>query len=157
LQIATIEAAEKVFAHYVMKPALAAEPGLPQLLALMESYLTYLETRIFRGGCFFAAVAGEYDDRPGRIRDRIAQSIRSWRDKLEAQIEMARSLGELNPETDARHLGYELRAIMQEANFSRMMEEEDPIIMSRKGLRRRLWDAATPQGRESLRFETVSA
>ena len=72
LQLATIEEAAGVFAAEVVGPALAAQPGRGQLLALCDAYLDYLRARTFPGGCFFASAALEMGSRPGPVRDRIA-------------------------------------------------------------------------------------
>src|SRR4029077_12239084 len=55
LQLATVEAADQIFQETVVQPALAAPPGLAQLVALCDAFFDYLERRTFPGGCFFAA------------------------------------------------------------------------------------------------------
>ena len=53
LQLATINAARENFIVEVVGPALAAtSPGRERLLALCEGYLSYVERRVFPGGCF---------------------------------------------------------------------------------------------------------
>src|SRR5664279_1354934 len=42
LQLATVDEAERIFRAEVIEPALAAAPGLGQLLALCEAYLDHL-------------------------------------------------------------------------------------------------------------------
>ena len=74
LQLATIDEAARVFYAEVVSPALAAEPGRRQLLALCDAYLAYLRRRTFPGGCFFAAAALEMGSRPGPVRDRIGRA-----------------------------------------------------------------------------------
>lgn len=73
LQLATIDAARESFVREVVSPALAATPpGRGRLLALCERFLSYVERRVFPGGCFFVVTAAELGSRPGRIRDRVA-------------------------------------------------------------------------------------
>src|SRR5215813_3242164 len=72
LQLATVEEAERIFDDEVVQPALAARPGLAQLAAVCEAYFSYVERRVFPGGCFFAVTALEMGTRPGPVRERVA-------------------------------------------------------------------------------------
>ena len=65
LQLATVEAADRIFQDVVVQPALAAPPGLARLVALCDAYFDYLQRGTFPGGCFFAAAALEMGTRPG--------------------------------------------------------------------------------------------
>ncbi len=151
LQIATIEAAEKVFGGAIVKPAETSPPGLCRLSAYLENDIRYLEDRVFPGGCFFAAAAAEYDDRPGRIRDRIALSIGKWRDLLTQQARIASENAELIPSVDPFQLVFELKAFIHEANFNhQLLHDEDVHVRARRGIRDRLWNAASEFGRRAL-------
>ncbi len=67
LQLATINAARENFIAEVVGPALAAtSAGRDRLLALCEGYLSYVERRVFPGGCFFVAASAEVGAQPGR-------------------------------------------------------------------------------------------
>lgn len=152
LQIAIIEAAERVFNASIVRPAKSASPGLCRLQTLLESYVDYLGNRVFPGGCFFSAVAAEYDDRPGRVRDRIADSMRAWRRLLEEQGTIAKSQDELLPDIEAAQLVFELKALTHEANFNRqLLDDEDVQGRARNGIRNQLWRAATDKGRAALK------
>ena len=72
LQLATVDEAERILQAEVVQPALAARPGLAQLAAVCEAYFSYVERRVFPGGCFFAATALEMGTRPGPVKDRVA-------------------------------------------------------------------------------------
>src|SRR3954453_18493590 len=71
LQLATIEEAGQVFQADVIEPALAAPAGLPQLVAVCDSFFEHLERGRFPGGCFFAGAALEMSARPGPVNERI--------------------------------------------------------------------------------------
>ena len=151
LQIATIEAAEKVFAESVIKPVRDKPEGWPRLAALLESFLKYAEGSVFPGGCFFAAVSAEYDTRPGRIRDRIAQSIGSWRELLEKEVRKGQESEAIDPSIEPAQLVFELRALLQEANYShQLLREEGMFDRARRAIRNRLLAAATDEGRGLL-------
>jgi AcrR family transcriptional regulator len=72
LQLATVQEAGRFLAEEVVRPALAAPPGLAQLVAVCEAFFDYLQRRTFPGGCFFAAAAPGMGTRPGRSRGRVA-------------------------------------------------------------------------------------
>ena len=83
LQLATITAARDSFVAEVVAPALAnAKPGQQRLVALCNGYLSYVERRIFPGGCFFVAAGAEMGARPGRVHDEVARVQQQWRDLL---------------------------------------------------------------------------
>ena len=104
LQIAIIDAAEKIFGHAVLVPACAHPSGLQRLRGFLENYIRYLTNGTFPGGCFFSAVAAEYDDRPGRVRERIALSMRKWTELLQTEGREARNAGELRDDVDEEQL-----------------------------------------------------
>ncbi len=72
LQLATVQWAGEVFVAEVIAPALRAPGGLRRLWRLCDGWLDYSKRRVFHGGCFFVSVAAEFDARPGRVRDEIA-------------------------------------------------------------------------------------
>ena len=83
LQLATINAARDSFLIEVVAPAFnTTEPGRQRLLALCEGYLSYVERRVFPGGCFFVSASAEVGGRPGRVHDEVARVQQQWRDLL---------------------------------------------------------------------------
>ena len=118
LQLAVVDAASEVFEAEVLGRAEGFERGLPRLLHLARAWLAYIEKSPLRGGCFFAAVAGEVDDRPGRVRDAVAGKTRRWVDLLEAEASAAVDAGDLEDDTDPAQVAFEIHAFVQEANWA---------------------------------------
>jgi hypothetical protein len=58
--------------------------------------LSYRERRVFPGGCFFSAVAAEFDTHAGLVRDRIVAMEESFIALLTADIDRAKELGRLS-------------------------------------------------------------
>lgn len=85
LQLATLDTAAKRFYDAVVAPAQEHGEGLPRLRAYCRGYLDYLEAGVFAGGCFWAAAATEFDDRPGPVRDAVRAGVVGWLDELERQ------------------------------------------------------------------------
>jgi AcrR family transcriptional regulator len=116
LQMATVRHAASLFVDEVIAPAREAPKGLPRVWALCERMVDYSERQVFPGGCFFAATSFEFNNKPGAVRDLIAENIRSWISYLEHAIEQAQAAGELDNSLSAAELAFELDAFAQQAN-----------------------------------------
>lgn len=151
LQLATIDAARAVFVTEVAEPSFSAERGLVRLEAMLESWLSYIERSVFRGGCFFFAVSAEMDDRPGAVRDLVAELTKSWLDAIEDEISQAQAAGQLNPQADVTLLAFQLHAFAQEANWSfRLHDDQQSFVRARAAIRQILMMAATTGGQQAL-------
>jgi AcrR family transcriptional regulator len=125
LQLATADAALDVFQQEVVAPAMAASPGTDRLRALMHGWVGYLERDVFSGGCFFAAASADIDSQPGPVRDRIAGIGRAAIDAISAEVEAAQHLAQLRVDVEARQLAFELHAYALEANWARLLLDDD--------------------------------
>ncbi len=125
LQLATADAALDVFEQVVVAPAMAASPGVDRLRALMHQWVGYLESDVFPGGCFFAAASADVDSQPGPVRDRIAGIGRAAIDAIAAEVEAAQQLGQLRADIDSRQLAFEVHAYALEANWARLLLDDD--------------------------------
>jgi AcrR family transcriptional regulator len=115
LQLATVDHAAEIFVREVIDPARSAPRGVARIWALLDGFLDYIEREVFVGGCFFATTSAEFKNRPGPVRDRIADRLSGWRSYLEHAVEQAQELGELDPAADARRIAFELNAYVQNA------------------------------------------
>lgn len=120
LQLAAVDAAANRFRVAVIEPASEAPEGGARLRAMADSYLAHLEGGSYSGGCFWAATAAEYDDRPGPVRDAIAAALDAWLGELERQ---ARIAGSPQP----GRFAFELYAVVMGAN-SRFRLTADPAV-----------------------------
>ncbi|MEU0481311.1 TetR/AcrR family transcriptional regulator [Streptosporangium sp. NPDC006013] len=144
LQIAVVRAAEEVFTREVVKPALRTAPGLPRLVELCRGWLDYSERRVFPGGCFFYAAGAEFDSRPGRIRDLLAQARRDWLSLYEQTIRDAQQLGQLDADVEPAQLAFEFDALATAANSAALLLDDALAYRrSRAGIRARLRALAT--------------
>ncbi|MCG8920557.1 TetR/AcrR family transcriptional regulator [Actinokineospora sp. PR83] len=125
LQLAAIEHAEKIFRAHVITPAATADPGLPRLVALLEHWLTYSKSRVFPGGCFFAAVTAEFDARRGRVHDAIRSGQQQWGRFLERLVTEAVEAGHLPADTDAAQLAFEVFALARGANTDAVLSDSE--------------------------------
>src|SRR3954467_5193937 len=112
LQLATVEEADRILDVEVVKPALAADPGLAQLAAGCEAFFSYVERRVFPGGCFFAATSLEMGSRPGPVRDRLAPVQADFTQLLRSFAATALEQHELPAGEDPDWLAFELHALL---------------------------------------------
>jgi AcrR family transcriptional regulator len=135
LQLATVAAAAEIFRRTVIAPALTAPAGLPRVRALVEGWLDYSESRVFPGGCFFAAATAEYRSRPGPVRDAVAANLVRWREFLAEAITRAIATGDLARRTDATQLAFEISALLDAANDSSLLfDSPEPYARARSAI-----------------------
>src|SRR5690242_19608012 len=118
LQLATIDAASERYIREIFTPALQHPRGFPRLMAICESWLSYMRRGVFPGGCFFAAASFEFDSRPGPVQERIRTLMDDWFAALERAIRMARDEGHIRADVDPSQLAFELNALFFGANFA---------------------------------------
>ena len=118
LQVATVEAARSIFIREVIRPSFQGRHGLFYLWHVCDTWLSYVESGVFRGGCFFAAVAAEFDSRPGPVRDRIAEIMKEWLATLRRAVADAQTAGELKSEVDPTQMAFEFNALELGANWA---------------------------------------
>ncbi|MBA2462230.1 MAG: TetR/AcrR family transcriptional regulator [Actinobacteria bacterium] len=115
LQLATVDHAAAIFVREVIDPGRSAPRGVARIWALLDGFLGYIEREVFAGGCFFATTSAEFKNRPGPVRDRIAEQLARWRAYLEHSVEQAQELGEITPTAEPRRVAFELNAFVQNA------------------------------------------
>lgn len=128
LQLDTLAAAREVFSSEVIEPALAHAEGLPQLRALCESFLSYVERHVFPGGCFFAALLGEFDAQPGPIHQEVAADHTAWLDAMVAAARVAQEQGELDPGANLDQLAFELDAALELGNYLYVLYRDPHVL-----------------------------
>ena len=139
LQLATIDAAQEIFEHEVVRPTLDYPEGVAQVLEFSEAYLSYLERRVFPGGCFFASVAAEVDSRDGPVTDKLRELMAGGIDALAGMIRDAQARGEVDAGADADQLAFEIDALLHGANAAfTLYRSDEPLERARQAIRARL-------------------
>jgi len=151
LQVATVEAARAIFIREVIGPAFETAQGLLRLWKLCDIWLGYVQSGVFRGGCFFAAAAAEFDGRPGPVRDRIAEIMKEWLATLRGAIIEAQNAGQLTKEVDATQLAFEFNSLELGANWAFQLHGDlKAFTRAREAIRERLSRYATSAGASLL-------
>jgi AcrR family transcriptional regulator len=139
LQLATVDHAAKLFVGEVIDPARGAPKGLARIWALCDHMIGYSERQVFPGGCFFAATSFEFNNRPGPVRDRIEEMIRSWLSYLEHAVEQAQAAGELDSNASAREVAFQLDAFAQASNAQYQLFRDPQVFdHARRAIQERL-------------------
>ena len=139
LQLATVDEAERIFTAEVIQPALSARPGLAQLTTVCEAFLSYVQRRVFPGGCFFAATALEMGTHPGPIKERVAAIQSGFTALLRTFAATALEQHELPAREDPDRLAFELHAILLGADTKFILNDDPAALdLARQVIRQRL-------------------
>ena len=139
LQLATVDEAERILTEEVVQPALAASPGLGQLAAACEAFFSYVERRVFPGGCFFAATALEMGARPGPVKERVAAIQSGFTALLRSFAATALEQHEISAREDPDRLAFELHAILLGADTKFVLNDDPAVLdLARQVVRLRL-------------------
>jgi hypothetical protein len=142
-----VEAARDVFVREVIRPAFEAPKGLGRLWGLCDVWLGYVRREVFRGGCFFAAAAAEFDGRPGAVRDRVAAIMKEWLAVLGRSVAEAQAEGQLDRAADPAQLAFELNALEMGANWAYQLHgDRQAFARGREAMLERLRRLATAEG-----------
>jgi AcrR family transcriptional regulator len=139
LQLATVEEAGRIFADEVVQPALAAPPGLAQLVAVCEAFFDHLQRRTFPGGCFFAGAALEMGTRPGPVKEAVAAFQAGFADLLRGFAATAIEQHELPAGEDPGQLAFELNGVILAADANFVLHDDPAVLgLARQVVHRRL-------------------
>jgi AcrR family transcriptional regulator len=111
LQISVIREYHERFAEEVFQPAIREPRGLPRLRALFDRWIRRVSVEI-DSGCIYISGAVEFDDRPGPVRDALAEMVRTWHGTLEKAIRLAVDEGHLRADTDPHQMLFEIHGLI---------------------------------------------
>ena len=124
LQLATIDTANEIYAREVLSFAEGPGSARSRLQALCDAQLSYTERRVFAGGCFFVSSMPEFRARPGRVRDRLGESLEDWLGFIVNLVEVAVREGSLPADTNATQLTFELTAVLEYADLLFVLQDD---------------------------------
>jgi len=123
LQISVIREYHRRFEEEVFFPSMAEPRGLPRLRKLFERWVRRVSVEL-DSGCIYISGAVEFDDRPGPVRDALADMVQAWQAALERAIDLAVDEGHLRADTDPLQLLFEthglILALHHDARFLRL-------------------------------------
>jgi AcrR family transcriptional regulator len=111
LQLDLLEDIVSRYTASVVVPALQTPRGERRVRALMERKIHWVIHNHPNCGCVFMALAHEYDDRPGPVRDRVTEAHRAWHDTIRRVTQTAVEKGDFRADLDPDLFAYEFLGI----------------------------------------------
>lgn len=111
LQISVIREYHARFEEEVFFPALQQARGSPRLRALFHNWMRRTSIEI-DSGCIYISGAVEFDDRPGPVRDALADSVRTWLAAMHRAVVQAKEVGHLRADADEEQMAFEIHGLI---------------------------------------------
>jgi AcrR family transcriptional regulator len=112
LQLAVLQEVVARFINSVIAPALAQPRGEPRLRKLFEGYIGWIRGHARKGGgCMLMALAQEFDDRPGPVRDLLVQKMGEWQKTIARVVHSGVEEKYFRENLDAQQFAYEMMGI----------------------------------------------
>ncbi len=139
LQLATVDTAREIFEALVIDPTLEIEDPIARVKAVSELYLDHLARRVFPGGCFFIAVAAEFDTHPGSVQSSIREFLDTWTGLFVELLNQAQAQGKIVAHEDTKQLAFEIDSYLVLANLSFVLYGQEQVLdRARKAVDSRL-------------------
>jgi AcrR family transcriptional regulator len=133
LQISVIREYHDRFEQEVFYPAMQQPRGMPRLRALFANWMNRTSVEI-DSGCLYISGAVEFDDRPGQVRDALANSVQTWLNALLRAIEIAKQCGHLQPDADQSQMAFEIHGLILALHYeARFLKSPGSIQRGNQG------------------------
>ena len=135
LQISVIREYYARFEAQVFQPAMAQPRGLPRVRALFENWMRFASAEL-DSGCIFISGAVEFDDRPGPVRDALAEAVDAWIEAMTRAVAQACEQGHLAADADPRQISFEIHALILALHYeARFMRRPGSMERAEQGFR----------------------
>lgn len=134
LQRSVLDWTAQRFGETVVRPALAKPRGLPRLRAIVSGWFDWVLAN--EEGCVILGAAGEYDGRPGPMRDLIVGWLTQWNAQLAKAVRLCIETGELAADTDPELVAFELAALAEGLHNARLHDPARAEDMARRSFER---------------------
>ena len=152
LQISVIREYHAKFEEEVFYPSIRDARGLPRLQALFDRWVKRVSVEL-DSGCIYISGAVEFDDRPGPVRDALADMVLAWHQALERAIRLAIEAGHLLPDTDAGQILFELHGLILALHHdARFLRNPGALDRAQVGFLRIAAPCLTEEGRRCLKL-----
>ena len=147
LQISVVREYHARFEEEVFFPALRQPRGLPRLHAMFDNWMNRTSVEI-DSGCIYISGAVEFDDRPGPVRDALADSVRTWLAAMHRVVVQATDAGHFHQDTDAHQVVFEIHGLILALHYeARFLKTPGSIARAKTafaGMLARYGSAAVP-------------
>ena len=143
LQISVIREYHAKFEEEVFFPAIREARGLPRLRELFERWVRRVSVEL-DSGCIYISGAVEFDDRPGPVRDALAEMVLAWHAALERAIRIAVDAKQLRADTDPQQMLFEIHGLILALHHdARFLRNPGAVDRARAGFDRIVGHYAT--------------
>ena len=133
LQISVIREYHERFEQEVFYPAMQSARGLPRLRALFANWMSRTSVEI-DSGCLYISGAVEFDDRPGLVREALADSVNTWFVALRRSIALAKQCGHLASDVDEAQMAFEIHGLILALHYeARFLKTPGSIARAHQG------------------------
>ena len=133
LQISVVREYYARFEREVFQPAMEQPRGLPRLQALFEHWMRFTSAEL-DSGCIFISGAIEFDDRPGPVRDALAEAVDAWIDAMTRAVAQACEEKHLDAGADPSQIAFEIHALILALHYeARFMRRPGSMARARQG------------------------
>ncbi|MEJ7687416.1 MAG: TetR/AcrR family transcriptional regulator [Variovorax sp.] len=144
LQISVVREYHARFEQEVFYPALDAERGLPRLRAMFANWMKRSSAEI-DSGCIYISGAVEFDDRPGPVRDALADSVNIWLAAMYRAVVQAKACGHLQADADEKQIAFEIHGLILSLHYeARFLRSPGSLARANAGFDNILARCATP-------------
>ena len=144
LQISVIREYFHRFEQEVFYPALSVPRGLSRVQALFANWMKRVAVEI-QSGCIFISGAVEFDDRPGPVRDALANSVQTWLNAMLRAVVLAKECGDLRPDADEHQVAFEIHGLILALHYeARFLKNPGSIERANQGFENILARYAAP-------------
>jgi AcrR family transcriptional regulator len=133
LQISVVREYFTRFEQEVFYPALAQPRGLPRVKALFANWMQRVTIEL-QSGCIFISGAVEFDDRPGAVRDALANSVQTWLSAMYRAVVQAKECGHLHSLADEQQMAFEIQGLILALHYeARFLKIPGSIARANQG------------------------
>ena len=133
LQIAVVREYYRRFEAEVFAPAMRKPRGLPRVRALFENWMRHTSAEL-DSGCIFISGAVEFDDRPGAVRDALAQAVDAWIGAMTRAVAQACEERHLAAGADPGQISFEIHALILALHYEvRFMRRAGSVARAKQG------------------------
>lgn len=145
LQISVIREYFRQFEQEVFYPAMLTPRGLPRLMALFDYWMRVVANEL-QFGCIFISGAVDFDDRPGPVRDTLAQSVEIWLGAVVRAVQQAKQEGHIHADADEDQVAYEIHGLILAVHYeARFLKKPGAIDRAVRGFHHIVQRYGTPQ------------
>ena len=133
LQISVVHEYHQRFEQEVFYPAMQEPRGLPRLKALFDRWMQRTSVEI-DSGCIYISGAAEFDDRPGPVREALAESVRTWLAAMRRAIVQCKECGQFRVDTDEEQVLFSIHGMILALHYeARFLQNPGSLERAHRG------------------------